>query len=76
MTDVILDGFVAAFAEQRGMSHLPSSELFETFCVSTILRKYHLKLPRFSGHLSTVRRRCPDVEDPSTPRTGVPAPNG
>ena len=38
--------------------------------------KAALKLPRFSGHLNTVRRRCPDVENPSTLRAGVPAPNG
>ena len=27
-----------------------------------------MKLPRFSGHLNIVRRRCPDVEAPSAPQ--------
>ena len=35
-----------------------------------------MKLPRFGGHLNTVRRRCPNVENPSVLRAGVPAPDG
>ena len=35
-----------------------------------------LKLPRFGGHLNTVRRRCPDVEESSALRAGVPASDG
>ena len=35
-----------------------------------------LKLPRFGGHLNIAQRRCPDVEETTAVRAGVPAPDG
>ena len=37
---------------------------------------FRVKLPRFGGHLNTVRRRCPDVETPPALRAGIPASDG
>ena len=39
-------------------------------------RLLRLELPRFCGHLQTVRRRCSDAENSFTLRAGVPAPDG
>ena len=33
-----------------------------------------LELPRFGGHLNIAQRRCPDVEETTAVRAGVPAP--
>ena len=41
MNDLVLEGFIKNFAEQRGLSHLPSDELFEAFVASSLLRKHH-----------------------------------
>ena len=41
MNDVILDGLVKSFAERKGISGLTSSETFEFFVASSVLRKYH-----------------------------------
>ena len=35
-----------------------------------------LKLIRFGGHLNIAQRRCPDVEETTAVRAGVPAPDG
>ena len=41
MDDLILDNLVNNFAEQRGLSGLPPSDVFEAFVASSLLRKYH-----------------------------------
>lgn len=41
MRDIVLKGFVNDFAENRGLTSLPDSEIFEAFATSTILRKFH-----------------------------------
>ena len=41
MNDLILDGFVNSFAERKGISGMPTSEVFEYFVASSVLRKYH-----------------------------------
>ena len=35
-----------------------------------------MKLIRFGGHLNIAQRRCPDVEETTAVRAGVPAPDG
>lgn len=41
MKDLVLQGFVKNFADGRGLSNLPDSEIFEAFAISSLLRKYH-----------------------------------
>ena len=41
MNDLVLEGFVKNFSEERGLSNLPADEVFEAFAASSILRKYH-----------------------------------
>ncbi len=47
MKDLVLQGFVKSFADERELSNLSDSEIFEAFSISSLLRKYH----------------CPDVPD-------------
>ena len=44
-------------------------------CVEDI-KLANLKLIRFGGHLNIAQRRCPDVEETTAVRAGVPAPDG
>lgn len=41
MKDIVLQGFVTSFAEDRGLTSLDDSAVFEAFAVSSILRKFH-----------------------------------
>ena len=41
MNDLVLEGFVNSFAEERGLSSLPSEGVFEAFVTSSMLRKHH-----------------------------------
>ena len=41
MKDLVLKGFVKNFADERGLSNLSDSEIFEAFAISSLLRKYH-----------------------------------
>ena len=52
-----------------------SKTLSHTFTGLTNNTDY-LKLIRFGGHLNIAQRRCPDVEETTAVRAGVPAPDG
>ncbi|MBK1736161.1 hypothetical protein CKO15_12940 [Halorhodospira abdelmalekii] len=41
MKDLVLKGFVKSFAESRNLSNDDSSEVFEAFATSVVLRKFH-----------------------------------
>ena len=41
MKDLVLQGIIDTFAEDRGMTTLPDSVVFEAFTATSILRKYH-----------------------------------
>jgi len=41
MQDIILQGFIKNFAEERDMSDADASVIFEAFAASTVLRRYH-----------------------------------
>jgi cold shock CspA family protein len=41
MKDIVLEGFVKDFAEEKGLADLDESTVFEAFAVSSTLRKYH-----------------------------------
>jgi cold shock CspA family protein len=41
MKDLVLQGFVTSFAEERGMTGVDESTVFEAFSVSSVLRKFH-----------------------------------
>ena len=41
MNDLVLEGFVNSFAEERGFSNLPLDGIFEAFATSSLLRKHH-----------------------------------
>jgi len=41
MKDIVLQGFVKDFAEEKGLTGLEESSLFEAFAVSSVLRKFH-----------------------------------
>ena len=41
MNDLVLEGFLKNFAEEKGLSHLKQDDLFEAFVASPIFRKYH-----------------------------------
>ena len=41
MNDLVLEGFLKNFAEEKGLSHLKQDDLFEAFSASSIFRKYH-----------------------------------
>ena len=41
MKDIVLQGIVDAFADDRGLTALPASEVFEYFTLSCVLHKFH-----------------------------------
>src|SRR5262245_16748735 len=41
MRDIVLQGFVRNFADQRGLAGVDDASVFEAFAISSILRKYH-----------------------------------
>ena len=41
MNDLVLQGYVNSFAQQKGLSSIPEDDAFEAFATSSILRKYH-----------------------------------